>query len=133
MFSSMLMKFDPFCKLEMPFENHSFGRMELDVRDNEIIAKIPVPGCSRDSINIKLENDILSVCAQKKYCCEHNENKKDKIIRHERLADFFEESVKLPVSVDPKKSEAHYEHGILTIKMARHESEKDQVHTIKVN
>lgn len=132
MFSNMLMKFDPFYSMEMPFENHSFGRMELEIKENEVIAKLPLPGCKNEKINVQLENDILTVHAEKGCCCRDKEVK-EKLIRHERHYEAFEESVKLPVSVDPKKTEAHYQHGILTVKMAKSAPAKDNVHIVKVN
>ena len=87
---------------------------------------------SVEKINVQLENDILTVHAEKGCCCKDKEVK-EKLIRHERHYEAFEESVKLPVSVDPKKTEAHYQHGILTVKMAKSAPAKDNVHIVKVN
>jgi HSP20 family molecular chaperone IbpA len=133
MFSNMLMSFDPFYSLELPTESRNFGRMELEMKDDEIIAKLPLPGCKHDKIDVRLENDILTVSAQKGCCCCKDEEIKHKLIRHERHYESFEESVKLPVAVDPKKTEAHYKHGVLTVKMVKSSTEKDSVHVVKVN
>ena len=132
MFSSMLMKFDPFYKLELPLESRSFGRMELDISEKEVIAKIPLPGCKNDHISIELENDVLTVRAEKGCCKCHDEETKNKLIRHERHFESFEESIKLPVNVDASKATAHYQHGVLTVKLAKSDTEKSAVHTIKV-
>jgi HSP20 family protein len=132
MFSNMLMKFDPFYSMEMPFENHSFGRMELEMKDDEIIAKLPLPGCKNDKISVEIENDILTVKAEKQCCCK-NDEVKNKLIRHERHYQAFEESIKLPATVDSKKTTAHYKHGVLTIKMAKTAAEKNEVRIIEIN
>ena len=83
MFSSMLMQFDPFYSLELPTESRNFGKMELEIKDDEIIAKLPLPGCKNDKIDVRLENDILTVHAEKGCCCNDDEMKR-KLIRHER-------------------------------------------------
>lgn len=132
MFSNMLMKFDPFYSLEFPMESRNFGKMELEIKDDELAAKLPLPGCKKEKINVSLENDILTVRAEKGCCCK-DEKIKHKLIRHERHYESFEESIKLPVSVDPQKTEAKYKHGVLTVKMAKSETEKDSVHIVKVN
>lgn len=133
MFSNMLMKFDPFYSLELPAESRNFGKMELEIKDDEVIARLPLPGCKNDKIDVRLENDILTVHAEKGCCGCKDEKIKHKLIRHERHYESFEESVKLPVSVDPKKTEAKYKHGVLTVKMAKAAAEKDSVHIVKVN
>lgn len=133
MFSNMLMKFDPFYRFELPTESRNFGKMELEIKDDEVIAKLPLPGCKNESINVRLENDILTVHAEKGCCFCKDDNIKHKLIRHERHCEFFEESVKIPVAVDPKKTAAKYKHGVLTVKMAKAAAEKDPVHIVKVN
>ena len=45
----------------------------------------------------------------------------------------FEESVKLPTTIDAKKSSAQYKHGVLTVKLAKSEAEKNEVHIIEIN
>jgi HSP20 family protein len=132
MFSAMLKQFDPFYNLENPFENHAPGHMELDIKDDSIIARLPLPGCKRENISIEIENDILTIKAAKNCCCNDKEIK-EKLIRHERHYESFEESIKLPSAIDAKKSEAIYKHGILTVKMEKSKSEKDDVHIIKIN
>ena len=132
MFSNMLMQFDPFYSFELPTESRSFGKMELEMKNDEVIAKLPLPGCKNEKIDVRLENDILTVHAEKGCCCK-DDGMKHKLIRHERHYESFEESVKLPVSVDPKKTEAHYKHGVLTVKMAKAASGKDAVHIVKIN
>jgi HSP20 family protein len=132
MFNNMLKQFDPFYNLELPFENHSFGRMELEMKDDEIIAKLPLPGCKNDKISVEIENDILTVKAEKHCCCKDDEVK-NKLIRHERHLETFEESIKLPAAVDSKNTTAHYKHGVLTVKIAKAATEKNEVRIIEIN
>ena len=80
MFNSMLMKFDPFYSLEMPVQSRCFGRMELDINDEEVIARLPLPGCCNDKISIELENDVLTVRAEKGCCQCKDEKNKNKLI-----------------------------------------------------
>ena len=132
MFNNMLKHLDPFYCPEMPFQNHNFGRMEMEIKENEIIAKLPLPGCKNDEIEVEIENDILTVKACKNCCCK-DDNVKNKLIRHERHYETFEESVKLPTTIDAKKSSAQYKHGVLTVKLAKSEAEKNEVHIIEIN
>ena len=132
MFSAMLKQFDPFYAFETPPESRNAGKMELEIKDNEIIAKLPLPGCKNENINVEIENDILSVRAEKHCCCK-DENIKNKLIRHERHYETFEESIKLPAAVDPKSAKAEYKHGILSVTMTKNPAAKENVHIIKVN
>lgn len=132
MFSAMLRQFDPFYSAETLLECRGFGRMELEFKDDELVAKLPLPGCKSENIHVEIENDILAVRATKKCWCK-DDNCKHKIIRHERHCESFEESVKLPVAVDTKNVSAKYKHGVLTVKMPKAQSAEESIRSIKVN
>ena len=59
MFSAMLRQFDPFYNAETLFESRGIGKIELEIKDEEIIAKLPLPGCKNEHINYFW---LLSLC-----------------------------------------------------------------------
>ena len=132
MLNNMLKQFDPFYRLELPSENHSFGHMTLDTEDDKLTARIPLPGCKKEHISVEIQNDILSVKACCGACVCEDENKKHKLIRHERHYETFEESIKLPFAVDAAKTKAYCKHGILNVEMFRNPSDKNQIRIIDV-
>ena len=132
MFSAMLRQFDPFYNAETLFESRGIGKIELEIKDEEIIAKLPLPGCKNEHIKVEIENDILTIRAEKECCCK-DDSMKEKLIRHECHCETFEESLKLPVSIDPQKTHASYKHGVLCVTMPKSHNDKEAVRIIKVN
>ncbi len=103
-------------------------QMDLSETDNEVRITTELPGVSESDIDVALDNDILTVRAQKKF-----ERKDDKENYHfiERSFGTFQRSLRLPFPVDPKQIQARYENGVLTITM-RKGKEQERIQHIKV-
>ena len=81
--------------------------------DNEkITLKADLPGLKKDQINIKVENNVLTINGERK---EEKEEKKDGYIRTERVYGSFVRSFTLPQTVDSEKIEANYKDGVLIL------------------
>lgn len=81
--------------------------------DNEkITLKADLPGLKKDQINIKVENNVLTINGDRK---EEKEEKKDGYIRTERVYGSFVRSFTLPQTVDSEKIEANYKDGVLIL------------------
>ncbi len=102
----------------------------VDVYEDEhhITLKIEVPGIEEKDIDVRLENNRLTVHGERKF---EKEEKEENYRRIERQYGSFTRSFTLPTTVDSESVSASYEKGILNIKLAKKAEAKPK--QIKVN
>jgi HSP20 family protein len=102
----------------------------VDVYEDEhkITLKIEVPGIDENDIDIRVENNLLTVHGERKF---EKEEKEENYRRVEREYGSFTRSFTLPNTVDPENVQANYEKGVLKIKLAKKAEAKPK--QIKVN
>ena len=87
---------------------------QIDVSETERELKIDaeLPGLSDNEIEVRLENDVLVIRAEKKF-----ERKDEKENYHliERSYGTFQRALRLPGPVDMDQVQARLEHGVLTV------------------
>src|SRR6202140_761756 len=90
----------------------------VDIYEDEhnIILKIEVPGIDEKDIDVRIENTTLTVHGERKI---EMEEKEENFRRVERQYGSFTRSFTLPSSVDPTQVSAHYDKGVLKIKLAK--------------
>lgn len=90
---------------------------KVDVKDekDKYIVEAEVPGLSKKDLNIKYENDRLTISITKE---EENEEQEDNYMHKERYEFRSERSIYLE-DVDPKKLSAKMNNGILTIELMK--------------
>src|SRR5207302_7949615 len=95
----------------------------VDIYEDErsITLKVEVPGMDEKDLDIKLENNTLTVRGERKF---EKEEKEENFHRIERRYGTFTRSFTLPQTVDTNRVTAGYEHGVLTIKLAKKEAAK---------
>ena len=101
--------------------------ISLDVvqRPDEIIVKASVPGVKPESIDLSIEDNILSIRADRK---PDFEDEKSNYLIQERPTGSFYRAISLPDSVDSNKIQSSYENGVLTIVLpAAEEKKKKQI------
>lgn len=84
--------------------------------DKEYIVQFDIPGVKKEDVKIEIENNRLTVSG------ERDEKKEEKDARHflsETYYGSFMRSFNLPTAVDENKVDAHYEDGVLTIRVAK--------------
>lgn len=112
--------------------DHDGGpQLELKTTPETVIARLPLPGCKSENIEVEVLGDCLTVRATQNK--QNNEDKKGRYLRQERSTEEYEESVSLPVAVYGSKTTAKYVDGVLTITLPRVQAEKPSSHIIKVN
>ncbi len=147
----MLTRWDPFRELNTlqdqmnrlfrdSFGAPSTGREEsltsgsfvppVDVYEDEhkIVLKMEVPGIDQKDIDIRLEDNVLTVRGERKF---EKEEKEENFQRVERRYGSFSRSFTLPNTVDTNDVNADYENGILKISLGRRAEAKPK--QIKVN
>lgn len=102
----------------------------VDIYEDEhnITLKLEVPGIDEKDIDVRIENNTLTVQGERKV---DEEEKEENFRRVERQYGRFTRSFTLPSTVDPGQVSADYEKGVLKIKLAKKEEAKPQ--QIKVN
>ena len=96
--------------------------------ENQFKLHFEVPGMNEKDIDIRLENNTLTVRGERKF---ENEQKEENFRRVERRYGTFNRSFTLPNTVDAEKVQAHYENGILTLQLAKRAEAKPK--QIKIN
>ena len=102
----------------------------VDVYEDEhnITLKIEVPGIDEKDINVTIENNTLTVRGERRF---EKDEKEENFHRVERMYGSFTRSFTLPNTVDPEQVSAHYEKGVLKIRLAKKAEAKPKL--IKVN
>src|SRR2546426_8335021 len=102
----------------------------VDVYEDEhnVTLKIEVPGIDEKDIDVRIENNTLTVHGERKF---EKEEKEENYRRVERQYGGFTRSFTLPNTVDPDQVHATYDKGVLKISMAKKAEAKPK--QIKVN
>ena len=102
----------------------------VDVYEDEhnITLKIEVPGIDEKDIDVRIENNTLTVHGERKL---EKEEKEENYRRIERQYGSFTRSFTLPSTVDVDRTSATYEKGVLKISLAKKAEAKPK--QIKVN
>ena len=102
----------------------------VDIYEDQhgIQLKLEVPGIEQKDLDIKVENNVLTVSGERKF---EKEQKEENFHRIERRYGSFSRSFTLPNTVDTQKITADYNNGMLNIHMAKREESKPK--QIKVN
>lgn len=118
--------YDPFKDMEN-FEKHFFGTdrissFKTDIKDNgnEYLLEADLPGFKKEDIDVNLENNYLTIKAERKVENEEKD-KKGRYIRCERSYGSFVRSFDVS-DVDTDKITASYEDGVLKLNMSKKEN-----------
>jgi HSP20 family protein len=95
----------------------------LDVWETptEVVYAFDLPGIPEEQINIEVKDETLTVSADREKTQESSENG---FYRFERRYGTFARAVGLPQGVDQDKISAHYENGVLEVRVPKPEEQK---------
>lgn len=144
---TLINRFDPFRELSQlqstlnrAFQEYGRGSDELtttgsfvpavDIYEDEhsIVLKLEVPGVSQEDLDIRMENQTLTIRGERKF---QSEEKEENFHRIERRYGQFSRAFTLPPTVDGEKITADYKDGVLQVKLAKRAEAKPK--QIKVN
>ena len=102
----------------------------VDVYEDEhnVTLKIEVPGIEEKDIDVRLENNTLTVHGERKI---EKEEKEENYRRVERQYGSFTRTFNLPPTVDAEKVQADYDKGVLKITLPKKAEAKPK--QVKVN
>ena len=95
---------------------------------HNITLKIEVPGIDEKDIDVRIENNTLTLHGERKF---EKEEKEENFQRVERHYGSFTRSFTLPNSVDSEQVSAYYDKGVLKIRLPKKTEAKPK--QIKVN
>jgi HSP20 family protein len=102
----------------------------VDVYEDEhnVVLKVEVPGIDEKDIDVRVENNVLTVHGERKV---EKEEKEENFRRVERQYGSFTRTFTLPSTVDADRIQADYDKGILKIVLPKKAEAKPK--QIKVN
>jgi HSP20 family protein len=102
----------------------------VDIYEDEhtITLKLEVPGIDEKDIDVRIDNNTLTVHGERKI---EKEEKEENFRRVERQYGSFTRSFTLPSSVDPQQVSADHNQGVLKIRLAKKAEAKPK--QIRVN
>lgn len=116
----MLLRFDPFAELDRRSQDlndwfNTPAKMPMDaVRSAEkVVISFDLPGVDADSIDVEVDNHVLSVSATRDSATERREG--DEVLVHERRHGRFVRQVSLGDNLDTSRLEADYHDGVLRV------------------
>ena len=87
----------------------------LETKD-ELIVEADVPGIDPKNIEIDLQGQVLTIRAER---MEPDRGNDMKVLRSGTAYGRMQQSMQLPVRVDPDKVKAKADHGVMTIRLAK--------------
>lgn len=95
--------------------------------ESEIVLTAEVPGIDENDIEIKLEDNTLTLRGERKF---EKETKEENFHRIERAYGSFYRSFSLPHYIDQEKIKAEHEHGVLKVMLPKKAEKKPRKVTI---
>jgi HSP20 family protein len=86
--------------------------------ENEIRVTAELPGVSEDDIDVRLDDDVLTIRGEKKFERSEGGEKEDYHFV-ERSYGTFQRSLRLPTHVEPDKVQANCDNGVLKITLPK--------------
>lgn len=96
--------------------------------EHELVVKADLPDIDPKDLDIRVENNILSIRGERKF---ESKVSQDKYLRVERAYGSFSRSFSLASTVNSEAIKADYQNGVLTLSVPKREEAKPK--QIKVN
>ena len=111
------------------FNAGTLASIDLSETDDALELKADLPGMEEKDLNVTLRNGAVTISGERKY--ESEETKKN-FYRAERAYGSFSRSVPLPCEVDEERVEAHFKNGVLTVRLPKSATEKENQRRIDI-
>jgi HSP20 family protein len=89
--------------------------------ENEIVYEFDLPGVPEDKISVELQEDTLTVSAERERSEEHSDGG---FVRYERRFGSLSRTVGVPQGVTEESIKASYNDGVLQLRIAKPEAPK---------
>jgi HSP20 family protein len=96
--------------------------------ENELVLKADLPDINEKDLDVRIENNMLTIRGERKF---EQKVKEDNYLRIERTYGSFSRSFSLPNTVSTEGIKADYKNGVLTVELAKRAESKPK--QVKVN
>lgn len=96
--------------------------------ENELVVKADLPEVNEKDIDVRVENNMLTVRGERKF---EEKTEKENYLRVERTYGTFSRSFSLPNTVNNEAIKADYKNGVLTVTLPKRAESKPK--QVKVN
>ena len=110
-----------------PTETFGFA-MDVQAKDDEFVVHANLPGLRPEDLNIEVLGNSVTVRGE---VFAPAVDEKNGWLLQERVFGKFSRTFTLPAELDNAKAEAHFEHGVLTLRLPKAEAAKPKA--IKVH
>ncbi len=127
--------FAPVCKpAGQPVQRPATGRfvpaVDIAEDDKKIVVRADLPGVEEKDVEVKVEDNTLTLSGERKY---EKETEEENLHRVERAHGSFLRSFTLPDTVDAEKIGAKYDKGVLEITIPKVEVEQKKARVIDIH
>ena len=102
--------------------------MDVKETDSEYLMEVELPGLTEKDVEVKLDNNLLTISSRKE---EKKEEKKNGYLMRERRASSFTRSFVLPEGIDREKIAAEFKNGILNLSFPKTPAAKPKMIEVK--
>ena len=96
--------------------------------ENKLVLKIEIPGMRQEDLDVRMENNTLTVKGERSF---QSEGKEENFHRVERRYGSFYRAFTVPNTIDPESIKADYDAGVLRLEL--HKRAESKPKQIKVN
>src|SRR5262245_34879792 len=104
----------------------------VDIFDKggEVVIHAELPGMKKEDIDVRVENNVLTIRGKKD---RKDEVKEEGYFRTERVYGSFSRSFSLPTTVEVSKIAAEYKDGVLTLRLPKADEAKPRQIEVKIS
>lgn len=102
---------------------------EVSETDEDIRVKVELPGMDQKDIQVELEEDVLTVRAERK---QQKETKRRNMHVSEMSSGTYRRTIPLPACVDESQAQAKFGKGVLTLTLPKTQQAKERFRRIEV-
>jgi HSP20 family protein len=95
--------------------------MDLVETEAHFVLRADLPGVAENDVKVELEDNVLTISGERRH---EQEGKKGGYYRIERATGTFGRTLTLPEGVDPDAVEAHFDKGVLEVRIPKPEQRK---------
>jgi HSP20 family protein len=103
--------------------------MDLIETKDHYVLRADLPGLSDEEVSVQLQDNVLTISGERK--AEH-ETQQEGYYRLERALGGFSRSLTLPDGIDPDAVQAHFDRGVLELRIPKPEQKKPRHVQIKL-
>ena len=110
------------------FGKSAVPAVDVKETDSEFLMEVELPGLSEKDVEVKLDNNLLTISSRKE---DSKEEKKNGYIMRERRSASFSRSFVLPEGIDREKIAAEFKNGILNLSFPKTPAAKPKMIEVK--